>query len=421
MSGFDADAVGREHGEMPPPDALPDGAVVVSLASVEPRAVDWLWPGRIPLGKLTLIVGDPGLGKSFLALDAAARVSKGMAWPDGVHCPSGAVVLLTAEDGLADTVVPRLITMGADRERVHALTAVRKAGRERPFSLAVDLPRLDDVVADVERVGQRVRLVIVDPVSAYLGGDTDSYVDAEVRAVLAPLAQLADRRQIAVVGVLHLNKGTAKAIYRVLGSVGFVAAARSALVVTPDPANAEGPRRLFAPLKMNLAPRPLTLAFAIDGSRIAWEAEPVLGVNVEDALRGPVAEAYAERGAREDAEDFLQAELAEGPRLVRELQAAAREAGISWRTIERAKASLGIAAHREGFGGPWRWELGAIDRQGRQERHGGGDGGLRPDMAVYGEPAGKLVSFPGIPAETDPMVRAAADLGITADEEEERP
>lgn len=396
---FDPDAIASEYGQEPPPDVEREGAVVVSLADVEPRAVEWLWHGRIPLGKLTLVVGDPGLGKSFVTLDAAARVSMGTAWPDGAACTRGAVVLLTAEDGLADTVVPRLVALSAERARVQAITAVRESGRERSFSLARDLPRLEDVIA---RAAEPVRLVVVDPASAYLGMDMDSHVDAEVRGVLAPLAQLADRYQIAVLAVLHLNKGTAKAIYRVIGSVGFVAAARAALVVTPDPANPQGPRRLLAPLKMNLAPRPPTLAFAIDGQRVSWEPEPVVGVTVEDALGGPGVEPHEERSARESAEDFLRDELADGPRPVRELQAAARNAGIAWRTVERAKASLGVEARRDGFGGPWRWSLRSDGRIDRQAANDGETGGLRGRVAVY---------------EGDPMLRAAADCGLVSREE----
>ena len=174
--------------------------VVVRLDTVAPEPVQWLWPDRLPRGKLTLLIGDPGLGKTFLLLDLMARVSRAAPWPDAGTASLGASVLLTSEDGLADTIRPRLEALEADCGRIHALTAIREAGQERPVSLAHDLAQLEGVI---ERT--QAGLVGVDPLSAYLG-DRDSYKDPDIRRVLGPVAALAERTRSAIVGIMHLTK-----------------------------------------------------------------------------------------------------------------------------------------------------------------------------------------------------------------------
>ena len=185
------------------PAASETGAVVVRLSEVTPVPVRYLWQDRIAVGKLNLLVGDPGLGKSFISYDVAARVSTGAAWPDAGHAPRGSVVLLSAEDALADTVRPRLDALSADVTRIHALTAVRVAdGPERQFSLAQDVAQLEAVLATTGAT-----LVIIDPLSAYLGGKADSYKDPDVRGLLAPLAALRGRRDPAVRPVRRHDAG----------------------------------------------------------------------------------------------------------------------------------------------------------------------------------------------------------------------
>jgi putative DNA primase/helicase len=378
-----------------------DGAVLVPLSLVVPRDVEWLWPGRIPLGKVTLIVGDPGLGKSWLTQDIATRVSRGAAWTDGGFAPAGHVVILTAEDGLDDTVVPRLRSMGADLERIDALTAIRERGRERPMSLANDIEQLERALADIETGYDRaVRFVVIDPITAYLGKGTDSHVDADVRGVIAPLAQLAERHGCAIVAVMHLNKAPqARALYRPGGSIAFVASARSVLAVTTDPDAADSPRRFLVPLKMNLAPKPPTLAFAIAGvpPRVDWEPEPVQGIDAEAAMRGPSAEEPEHRSERDEAASFLREELADGPRGAQELKAAARNIGIADRTLMRAKHDLGVAAVRRGglgHAGRWEWEL-----------------AKGATFALVGHPnVMAALAEVGTLSDADPMLRAAAEV-----------
>ena len=205
--------------------------VIRNLAEVKAVPVKWRWRGRLADGKLTLIVGDPGLGKSFIALDVAARVSAARSWPDSESDePQSNVLLLSAEDGVADTVRPRLDALGGDAARVHTLDAVRDKECERPIQLA-DITALELAIR-----ATRSKVLIIDPLSAYLGR-TDSHRDSEVRGLLAPLAALAERTEVAILAVMHLSKSVRNpAIYRTVGSIAFSAAPRIVLGVARDPA-----------------------------------------------------------------------------------------------------------------------------------------------------------------------------------------
>jgi len=344
-------------------------AVLLRLSDVKPQPLRWLWPGRIPLGKLSMLIGDPGLGKSLVTLDVASRVSTGTPWPDAtsVDNPSGAVVLLSAEDDPEDTIVPRLMAAGADLERIVALKAVRHQDPEGgedvfPFSLAGDMPILEKAV---ESIGG-VRLIIVDPISAYLGGRTDSHKDADVRRVLAPLAELAAKHRLSVLAIAHLNKRPGVSVmYRAMGSMAFTAAARAVWAVTKD--RDDDARRLILPVKCNLARDPTGMAYSIRDGRddigvVAWEADPVT-ISAEDALSD-----RGEAPALDEAVEWLGDALANGPRPSREMLQDARENGIAEKTLRRASKRLGIKPVK--VAGGWRWELPIQDGQDGQAHDG---------------------------------------------------
>lgn len=352
----------------PKPVPIDGAPVIVRLSDVKPEPVAWLWPGRIALGKLTLIAGDPGLGKSFLTLDMAARVSRGWEWPDapGVATTPGGVVLLSAEDGVADTIRPRLDAAGADVARIVALEAIRSVGdngREsaRTFDLSRDLPALESAIRSVEGC----RLVVIDPVTAYLGG-VDSHKNAEIRGLLAPLGAIAERHRVAMVAVTHLNKsGGGPAIYRAMGSLAFAAAARAAWAVSKDKDDPR--RRLLLPIKNNIAPDTGGLAYRIeplgvDGCpAVAWEPDAV-NVSADDALASDRDEGGG-RTERDDAAEWLADLLAHGPRSARDVERDARDAGYSIATVRRAKAAIGVVSRKPAFGGPWEWTLPVQDAQ----------------------------------------------------------
>jgi hypothetical protein len=323
--------------------------VLVTLADVQPEAVQWLWPGRIAAGKLTMICGDPGLGKSWITLDIAARVSSGSKWPDAIDGTSPSnVLLLSAEDGLADTIRPRLESLGADLHRIRALSMVRRGNSERGVQLS-DISAIGAAIAETD-----ARLLIIDPISAYLA-DTDAHRDAEVRSRIAPLAALAESTGAAVIVVMHLSKSTQRpAIYRAGGSIAFAAAARIVLAVAADPD--DNGRRVFAPVKCNLSAPPLALTYTLSDGRLTWGSQPLRNVDIDRLLSGT---ATTDRTTRNEADPWLLEALKDGPvdssRLIEE----ARAAGFSRRTIFRAKARLGINATRIGFGGNggWSWHL----------------------------------------------------------------
>ncbi len=327
------------------------------------ESVRWLWPMRIARGKVSIIAGHPGLGKSQLTASLAAIVTTGGRWPvDRSEAPSGRVVILSAEDDPADTIVPRLTAAGADTSRVHIIDAVadeRDDGRKirRTVDILRDLDRIDALLA---RLGD-VALLIVDPITAYLGG-IDSHRTSDVRGALAPLADMAMRHGTAVVAVSHLRKAAgAEALLRITGSLAFVAAARATYVVARDPQDEH--RRLFLPAKNNLGDDrsglayrigPATVGDGIETSRIVWDSEPVT-VTADEALAAPVEDEA--RTEREEAADWLRELLSGGPVRVSEIKREAKEAGLSWRTVERAKRAIGAHVVREGFGGQCRWSV----------------------------------------------------------------
>jgi hypothetical protein len=337
--------------------------VLTRLSDVWPERVAWLWPNRIALGKLSLIVGDPGLGKSLLTLDIAARVTTGRAWPDGTpNGAPGSVVLLTAEDDLADTVRPRIDAAGADASRVNALQTVLHDDPETgnivpmPFNLERDLLALEQAITATAEC----RLVVIDPVAAYLGR-VDAHKNADMRALLTPLAELAARHRVAVVAVHHLNKSIAlPAIYRVTGSLAFVAAARAVWAVTRDPEDESGRRRFFLPVKCNLANDETGLAYAVicqpglDAPVVVWESGP-LSARVDVALNGDQGSDENSATAVAEAARWLQQALRNGPMPAKELRKKAKADGIADRTLRRAKSRIGVQTEKDGYGGDGRW------------------------------------------------------------------
>jgi hypothetical protein len=339
---------------------LADGLQVTSLSTVQAQNVAWLWPQYIPLGMLTLVVGDPEQGKSTITFDLAGRMTTGRPWPDGT--PGGEperIVLLSSEDSPAHTIVPRLCAAGADAARVQKVQSVVAQGKERHFSLQHDLQALDDYFAR-----EPFKALIVDPINSYLP-NVDTYRDNEVRAILDPLAHWAERREVAVIAIMHMGKNTDRnALQRVLGSTAFVAAARACYVACRD-ATVEG-RRLLLNSKMSVAGKPPGLAFRFEERTVPAGDEPISTVGIawepgtvtitaDEALRQLMKTAPQ---VRDEAKKFLAAALSSGPVPTEELKGQAKAAGLSWRSLERTKVDLGVRSIRVGglaAEGEWYW------------------------------------------------------------------
>jgi hypothetical protein len=392
----------------PDPPGEPLTAIVRLLSEVQPETVEWLWRDRIPLRKLTVLDGDPGLGKSTLTLDLAARLSRGAPMPDGTPGLFGGVVILTAEDGLADTIVPRLEAVGADRSRIVALEGVRLDDSEHTPTLPDDLPALTEAIAYV-----RARLVVVDPLVAFLGAAVDSWKDQSIRRALYPLAQLADYTGAAVVAVRHLTKGEGgQALYRGGGSIGIIGAARAGLLVARDPDDAQ--RRVLAVTKSNLGPEPCSLAFRLEAgpngaARVAWEGTSPHGAG---ALLATPSDPET-RSELERADDLLRELLADGPLATRELEQAAEAEGISRRTLQRARGRLKTVRQRDGFGPGGRWLVSLPtytathhkDRQGDGLAVLGGSDGIVSTSASQGEhtpPLGGRAAYAALERDAHP-------------------
>ncbi len=419
-----------------------------TLAETPRRELPWLWPGRIPLGRVTLLVGDPGVGKSLIALDVAARVSTGRPWPG--DCPEFAasaeqigtvplaqessieagvedndasaepsppklaprasqlapppspssVLLLSAEDDPADTIRPRLEALGADLARIVALPPnwspddptglhdvpsvladlrppAERPPAPRPLDLRRDVAELEKLV--VQR--RDVRLVIIDPLTAYFGGVENS--NHEVRRVLMQLGKLAARRRLAILAICHLRKQRGSALHRTTGSLAFAAVARAAWLVAQDPHDPD--RRLLLPIKNNLAAAESGLAFTIDGAGnplppgeggvrepgdaadapvIRWNPEPIT-LSADEALSPAKAPMGRPTFERDDAIRWLQQALAEGAKPSADIRRAAEANGIRQTTLCRAFRELGGEAVRIGFGllGEWYWRLPGVGEQ----------------------------------------------------------
>ena len=269
----------------------------VILSSIEPEEVEWLWEPRIPLGKITVIDGDPGNGKSALTTDLGARLTVGRPFPDGKGCEPAGVVIMNAEDGLADTIRPRVDAAGGDSSRIVSLATVEDGedGEERHVSIPEDIAIIE---AAIKRVS--AKLVIIDPLMAFLSGGSNAHKDQDIRRALAPLARTAERTGVAVVLVRHLNKASGgNPLYRGGGSIGIIGAARSGLLVGVHPEDET--LRVLAGQKSNLSPMPESLAYRIatganGAARIEYAGAST--ANADALLRTPTRSRRARRSDR---------------------------------------------------------------------------------------------------------------------------
>jgi hypothetical protein len=313
---------------------------VQRASTVTARPVEWLWPWQLAFGKLAMLDGDSVEGKSLIALDLCARLSTGRPMPDGSPGPGVLPSLIVqAEDGAEDTVVPRLKALGADMERIFIWRPPFAA--RAPLCFPRDLKLLDGVL---DHTG--ARFAVLDPIMAFLDNTVSSSSDPGVRRALAPLAQLLERYRCAGTMVRHLNKqGGSRALYRGGGSIGLIASCRTAWLVGRDP-HARA-RRVLAQVKNNLAPLQPSLAYDVRAEEGApptiawlgpspWSADELLAA----AAAGPPSP------ERERACLFLGGILADGPRPTREVWLAAQKERLSKRTLRRAKKDLNVLSKR---------------------------------------------------------------------------
>lgn len=361
---------GRNSGQSISLAAAKSRLVTISAGSVKPKNIDFIWPGRLAKGKHTCFAGEGGLGKSQLLINITATLTTGGLWPCGEgRAPVVNVIILSAEDGVDDVLVPRLIAAGADLKHVYIVRAIKSQdGKgECRFNLQEHLGELEKKIAEIGDVG----LVWIDPVTSYMG-KVDSHNNTALRGVLDPISEMAERTNVAFASVTHFTKGTAdkgiKAMHRVMGGAAFTTAPRAAFAIIEDPDDQN--RRLLLHLKNNLAPKTQGLAFRLGAqmvgidertdkeiwaSHILWEDKPV-ETTADQAAAVSAPGARQAGSAREEAADFLRQILRDGPIPAPHIWDAARANGIADRTLKRAKDDLGIKAkHSPDLDGGWAW------------------------------------------------------------------
>lgn len=341
------------------------GADVTLLraSDLNPEPISWIWNGWLAAGKLHVLAGAPGTGKTTISMSLAAILTTGGLWPDGSPSSPGNVVIWSGEDDPADTLLPRLALSGADLSRIYFITGVRVGNERRSFDPARDMETLRHKLAEISGV----KLMIVDPVVSAVAGD--SHKNAEVRRGLQPLVDLAASMRSALLGITHFSKGTGgrDPVERLTGSLAFGAIARVVMVAAKYQEQEDDGRtpRLFCRAKSNIGPDDggfeydLAQAGLIDPPGIITSSV-VWGNAVEGMARDLLANADAavvdgEGGTLAEAKSFLSDLLANGPESVRVIKADADGAGISWATIRRAQKALGIKPEKKGMKAGWVW------------------------------------------------------------------
>jgi putative DNA primase/helicase len=343
--------------------------VLTRLDDIAIQTVTWLWTGLIALGKFSLLIGNAGVGKTFLLCDIISRLTRGDTFPgDAVGATPASVILVAPEDGEADTLKPRLVASGADESRVLLLSRVQvrnKSGAcaEQAFNLQNGLSALDSALEQ----HPEVRLIVIDPITAVLG-DTDANNVIEVRAVLQPLITMAEKRDVAIFGTTHLSKaGDKTAMHRALGSGAFIALARMVVLVAPDRNNEK--RRYLLSVKNNLAKKPPGHAYCLEPSEVldvpyvVWEAGTI-DLDADQALSD--SESLEKDANRSTAiRDSLEILLEDGVWHPKDSVVEALRKGmpgkISEAMISRAADSLGVEFQKKGFPAKSLWRLANAD------------------------------------------------------------
>ena len=351
------------------------------------KKIAWGWRGHIPFGYVTLLFGEPGVGKSLITHDLVARVTTGSKWPDGQRGSKPAsVIYINAEEGSGDVIVPRVKFAGGDLSRLFIWKGNRvrtdERTEERDVDLVADIPILRRMIKEQSNV----RWLVVDPLTAYLPKEHgDSFKDTDVRRMLLPLTKMAEELKIAVIGVMHVNKSTTQSIiYRASGSMSFMNLARAAYAVALNPKDKQ--QHLFMNPKQSHALKSKTRVFAPEPSedgelvRVKWDAD-TLDVTAEDvfAPQSPQSK-NSDRGygdAQREAVAFLRTKLADGPKPAKDVDDEAAAFMISKASLRRARNILRVMTTKKGVGGPWILELPAEEREPKRQPPSGNFGKLQ--------------------------------------------
>ncbi len=324
---------------------------ILTLSKVDAKEVEWLWKPYLAMGMLAMLSGDPGCGKTYIALAIASAITTGRGPWAGKDREPADVLYLSVENSPEHVLRPRFDSLGGDATRFHILRGSLVGNGEKAERGSV---RLSDVRLLSGALQQtKARLVVVDPIQSYLGAEVDAHRSNETRPVMDGLSRLAEEFGCCTLLVRHLGKApTGKAIHRGLGSIDLTGAVRTELLAgcSPD----DPAQRALVQVKSNLGEFGPSLGYVIEADgKFRWTGESQL---TACAILGPEL-TEEETGALAEARDFLLSELAQGARPVREIEAEARREGISERTLTRAKAALGVQSRKSGMTTGWEWFL----------------------------------------------------------------
>ena len=329
-------------------------------ADIEPKPINWLWDGWLPSGKLTLLAGAAGTGKTTLTMGLASALTSGGIWPDGKHCNQlGNILIWSSEDDHADTLVPRLIAAGADMRRCHFIDGITQKGEKLPFDPSKDIP---DLLNAVERIGG-VSLLIIDPIVSAVAGDMHRAND--VRRSLQPVVDFAAAHHCAVVGITHFAKGGVGSTTqdRVIGSQAFVALARMLLVATKSQ---DGSRRALVRDKSNISRDDGGIEYSLEScnilngietTRVIWNG--VLDGTSLEIFKDIEGDECDNEFSRDDLKTMLVDTLKNngGWMYFKQLEEKIVDAGYSVDSAKRYKRQLGIVSEKSGMKGQWIWRI----------------------------------------------------------------
>jgi putative DNA primase/helicase len=346
---------------------------------VKLEPVKWLWQDWLAAGKLHIVAGPPGTGKTTICIALAATISCGGRWADGTSAERGSVLIWSGEDDPADTLAPRLKAAGADLSRVHFVRQMLDSEGLRPFDPAQDMAALVESARNL----LDLRLLILDPIVNAVGGD--SHKNTEVRRALAPVVDLAASLRVAAIGISHFSKGTQQRdpVERVTGSLAFGALPRVVMAAVKVKTEDGSDSRLLARAKSNIGKDDGGFAYSLEqveigdgiaASRVKW------GTAVEGSARELLADADNETdGEHQDAAVWLRELLIGGPIDSNEVKRAADANGISWSTLRRAKKRIGAKSEKDGMTGGWSWFL-------PEDAHEDAEDAQQKGVSTFGKP-----------------------------------
>lgn len=363
-----------------------DRVHVVCGKDLKPQPIAWLWRDWLALGKMHILAGPAGCGKTTLMLTVGAAVTVGGHFPDNTRCKVGNVLVWSGEDDPSDTLLPRLLAAGADASRVFFVQGSRVSGEDVPFDPARDMVQLMETITAIGGVS----LLIVDPVVSAVTGD--SHKNTEVRRALQPLVDLGAMTGAAVLGISHFAKGGQgqDPSQRVVGSVAFSAVARVVLVAAKTKGPEGEERRVLARAKSNIGPDDGGFEYhlaqqevlpGIQASKVMWGL--AVAGTARELLAEPEQDDAADKTAAESAEDFLRELLADCPVSSKQVKADALDAGYAWATVRRAADAIGVERKKGGMDAGWYWRL----PEGAQKTPKvltSNDEHLRPSVSTFG-------------------------------------